>query len=151
MAKGTLNDLVNIPEAVRRARSDGIAVSEYAIRYWVRTGAIPARKVGRQILLFYPNLVRYLQCEDGTGDVPMITTDILSISQVATSRNVSNMEIRAKAKAYGVRHWQIAEALGIQESRFCKIIRHELSDETKADILHIIDAIAKEMGVNYEN
>lgn len=53
-------DVVTIREAVQRAKSDGLPVSEHALRQWVKTGAIPARKVGQKALLFYPNLVRYL-------------------------------------------------------------------------------------------
>ena len=63
-------DVVTIREAVQRAKSDGLPVSEHALRQWVKTGAIPARKVGQKALLFYPNLVRYLQCEDGADNTP---------------------------------------------------------------------------------
>ena len=63
-------DVVTIREAVQRAKADGLPISEYTLRRWVRTGAIPARKVGQKALLFYPNLVRYLQCEDGTDNKP---------------------------------------------------------------------------------
>lgn len=57
--------VVTIREAVQRAKNDGIPVSEYTLRQWVKSGAIPVRKVGQKALLYYPNLVRYLQCEDG--------------------------------------------------------------------------------------
>lgn len=60
-------DVVTIREAVQRAKNDGLPVSEYTLRHWVRTGAVPARKAGTKLLLFYPNLVSYLRCEDG-GD-----------------------------------------------------------------------------------
>lgn len=63
-------DVVTIREAVQRAKSDGMPISEYTLRRWVRIGAIPARKVGQKVLLFYPNLVRYLQCEDGCDNAP---------------------------------------------------------------------------------
>ena len=63
-------DVVTIREAVQRAKNDGLPVSEHALRQWVKTGAIPARKVGQKALLFYPNLVRYLQCEDGADNKP---------------------------------------------------------------------------------
>jgi hypothetical protein len=57
-------NVVTIREAVQRAKSDGVPVSEYTLRLWVKSGAIPVRKVGQKVLLYYPNLVRYLQCED---------------------------------------------------------------------------------------
>ena len=61
-------DVVTIREAVARARSEGLPVSEYTLRRWVRTGVVPIRKAGAKQLLFYPNLVQYLRCEGG-GDV----------------------------------------------------------------------------------
>ena len=61
-------DVMTIREAVTRARSEGLPVSEYTLRRWVKTGAVPVRRAGRKQLLFYPALVRYLSCEDG-GDM----------------------------------------------------------------------------------
>lgn len=65
-----MTNVVTIREAVQRAKADGLPISEYTLRQWVRTGAIPTRKVGAKALLFYPNLVRYLQCEDGADNTP---------------------------------------------------------------------------------
>ena len=151
MTESKLNDFVNIPEAVQRAKADGIPISEYAVRYWIRTGAIPGRKVGRQIILFYPHLVQYLKCEDGGDNDLVAATGNLSICPANATRKVANMEIRTKAKASGVRHWMIAEALGIQESAFCRMLRSNLSNETTTDILNIIDSIAKEQRMQHES
>lgn len=63
-------NVVTIREAVQRAKDDGLPISEYTLRQWVRTGAIPTRRIGQKSLLFYPNLVRYLQCEDGADNTP---------------------------------------------------------------------------------
>ena len=63
-------DVLTVREAVTRCKADGLPISEYTLRQWVRTGAIPTRKVGQKALLFYPNLVRYLQCEDGADNTP---------------------------------------------------------------------------------
>lgn len=57
-----MRDIVTIREAVARAKNDGIPVSEYTLRAWVRSGEIQARKAGNKILLYYPNLIKYLQC-----------------------------------------------------------------------------------------
>lgn len=62
-----MSKVVTVREAVRRAKQDGFPVSEYSLRQWIRSGAIPVRRAGSKILLYYPNLLRYLQCEDG-GD-----------------------------------------------------------------------------------
>lgn len=63
-------NVVTVREAVKRAKQDGFPVSEYTLRQWIRTGVVPVRKAGTKILIFYPNLVRYLQCEDGGDNKP---------------------------------------------------------------------------------
>lgn len=63
-------NVLTIREAVQRAKADGLPISEYSLRTWVRNGTIPTRKVGQKALLFYPNLVRYLKCEDGADNEP---------------------------------------------------------------------------------
>lgn len=64
-----MSNVVTIREAVQRAKADGLPISEYTLRQWVRTGSIPTRKIGQKALLFYPNLVRYLQCEDSADNI----------------------------------------------------------------------------------
>lgn len=63
-------DVVTVREAVARAKAEGLPVSEYTLRGWLKTGAIPARTAGQKYLLYYPNLVRYLQCVDGCDNSP---------------------------------------------------------------------------------
>ena len=64
-------DVVTIREAVQRARNDGLPVTEYALRRWIKAGAIPSRNIGAKALLFYPNLVRYLQCQDTATELAL--------------------------------------------------------------------------------
>lgn len=63
-------NICTIREAVQRSKTDGMPVSEYTLRSWVKNGAIPVRKVGQKVLIFYPNLIKYLQCEDGKDNYP---------------------------------------------------------------------------------
>lgn len=56
----------------------------------------------------------------------------------------ANMKIREEARNSGVRLWQIADALGIQESMFSKKLRKELGEEDQVKILSIIAELAKE-------
>ena len=65
-------NVVTVREAVQRAKADGLPVTEYTLRRWIKTGAIPVRSVGSKALLFYPNLIRFLRCEDGADNVPTI-------------------------------------------------------------------------------
>lgn len=64
-------DILTIRETVQRAKADGLPISEYSLRSWIRTGAVPTRKVGQKALIFYPNLVRFIQCNDGADNVPV--------------------------------------------------------------------------------
>lgn len=75
-------NVLTIREAVQRAKADGLPISEYTLRQWVRTGAIPTRKVGQKALLFYPNLVRYLQCEDGADNKPATVAAVHGIRRI---------------------------------------------------------------------
>lgn len=71
-------DVLTIREAAARAKAEGLPVSEYILRQWIRSGAVLVRKAGSKMLLFYPNLVRYLQCEDG-GDNTAATVAVSGI------------------------------------------------------------------------
>lgn len=64
-----MSDVCTIREATARAKNEGMHISEHAIRHWVKTGAIPSRKIGVKSLIFYPNLLRYLQCEDFNSEL----------------------------------------------------------------------------------
>jgi len=75
-------EVVTIREAVQRSKADGLPVSEYTLRQWVKSGALPARKVGQKVLLFYPNLVRYLQCEDGKDNHPAPSAAVSGIRRI---------------------------------------------------------------------
>ncbi|MBR5267068.1 MAG: hypothetical protein IKU20_02585 [Lachnospiraceae bacterium] len=57
-----MREIVTVREAVARAKADGLPVSEYALRGWIKAGEVPSRKAGNKILLYYPNLIKYLQC-----------------------------------------------------------------------------------------
>ena len=74
--------VVTIREAVQRLKADGLPVSEYTLRRWIKSGAIPVRKVGQKVLLYYPNLVRYLQCEDGKDNQPATIAEIPGVRRV---------------------------------------------------------------------
>ena len=63
-------DIVTVRQAVERSKQDGFPVSEYTLRRWIKTGVIPIRKAGNKALIFYPNLLRYIRCEDGKDNPP---------------------------------------------------------------------------------
>lgn len=57
----------------------------------------------------------------------------------------TNTEIRREAAGAGVKLWQIADKLGIQDSGLSKKLRYELPDEEKEKIRAIIAELAKEV------
>ena len=63
-------DVVTIREAVTRAKAEGLPITEHTLRRWVKSGAVPVRKAGNKQLIYFPNLVKYLQCEDGGDNCP---------------------------------------------------------------------------------
>ena len=63
-----MGNVMAVRGAVARAKEEGLPVSEYTLRIWIKSGFIPIRRAGCKQLIYYPNLVRYLQCEDG-GDI----------------------------------------------------------------------------------
>jgi len=75
-------DIVTVREAVGRAKQEGYPISEYTLRKWIHSGALPVRKVGTKTLIFYPKLVRYLQCEDGADNRPSAVAVLPGIRRV---------------------------------------------------------------------
>lgn len=56
-----------------------------------------------------------------------------------------NQEIRSKAAGSGVKLYKVAEAIGVRDSAFSRMLRTELPAEKKAQILEIIDRLAQEV------
>lgn len=77
-----MTSVMTIREAVQRTKNDGIPISEYTLRRWIKSGAIPVRMVGQKVLLYYPNLVRYLQCEDGKDNQPVVVAATPGIHRI---------------------------------------------------------------------
>ena len=57
---------------------------------------------------------------------------------------MNNKEIRNAAGGYGLKLWQVAEAIGMNESAFSRKLRRELPHEEKQRILEAIDRLAQE-------
>lgn len=55
-----------------------------------------------------------------------------------------NEAIRKAASDKGIKLWQIADKLGINDGNFSRKLRKELPQEEQERILHIIDDLAKE-------
>ena len=65
MAEIVRRDVLNIKEAVARAKASGINISEYTLRRVIRSGELPCRIVGRTYLISWEKLVNWATCADG--------------------------------------------------------------------------------------
>ena len=57
---------------------------------------------------------------------------------------MNNKDIRNAAGGYGIKLWQVAEAIGMNESAFSRKLRKELPQTEKEKILAAIEKLAKE-------
>ena len=55
---------------------------------------------------------------------------------------MNNMDLRDYAKSQGVKLWQIAEKLNINDGNFSRKLRKELPDQEKKKIIMIVDEVA---------
>lgn len=55
---------------------------------------------------------------------------------------MANERIKNYAAGKGVKLWQIADEMGIQDSSLSRKFRHEFTDEEQKKTLQIIDALA---------
>lgn len=56
-----------------------------------------------------------------------------------------NIDVRNYAKERKVNLWEVSERLGYaHETAFSRVLRHELSDNKKAEIMAVIDELAAE-------
>ena len=51
---------------------------------------------------------------------------------------MANMIVRDEQKARGVRHWELARALGVSEQTLVRWLRFELSEDKQMDMLEKI-------------
>ncbi|MDO9491113.1 hypothetical protein [Acetobacterium sp.] len=57
---------------------------------------------------------------------------------------MKNKDIREALKVNGVKHWELADYLGIHENTFVRRLRKELPDTEKQRIFEAIKKLSKE-------
>lgn len=57
---------------------------------------------------------------------------------------MNNKKIRAALAAYGMKHWELAELLGIHPVTLSIKLRHELPEEEQEEIVNKIKASGRE-------
>ena len=73
---------MTLRETVVRLHNDGYQISEYALRSWVRSGSIPVRHIGKKALVYYPNVLDFLQCKNGQDNLPSSPISTNGIRQI---------------------------------------------------------------------
>ena len=58
-----------------------------------------------------------------------------------------NMEIRQRLKECNIKHWELADLLGISESTLCVKLRKELPDNDRERILCVINEFSRQRAV----
>lgn len=76
------SDYGTTPQHAKRAKKDGIPISEYSIRRLIRLGLIPVRYIGPKAIFRYSDLIRYLNCEDGADNSPATVISGPGIRQI---------------------------------------------------------------------
>lgn len=77
-----LADIGTVPQHTKRAKSEGIPISEYTIRRLIKQGIIPARYIGNKPVFSYTALLRYLSCEDGADNKPATVMPLSGIRRI---------------------------------------------------------------------
>ena len=57
---------------------------------------------------------------------------------------MNNAKIRTALFKSGIKHYQVAEAMGVADETFSRWLRHELSKEKRNEIMAAIDKLKKE-------
>ncbi len=55
---------------------------------------------------------------------------------------MANEQIKSALRASNVKQWQLADAMGMSEDKFCRKMRYELPDDQQRKALVIIHEIA---------
>lgn len=75
MQKATNTDILKIRDAVIRAKSCGMDISEYTLRRAIHSGKIPCRIIGKTYLISWQNLVKWVTCETGCDNPAKPTSE----------------------------------------------------------------------------
>ena len=57
---------------------------------------------------------------------------------------MKNLDIKNEITNSGLNYWQVAEGIGVSDSTFSRLLRHELPDEKKEEIRAAIQQITSE-------
>lgn len=56
--------VLNIQETVKRAKSEGIHISEYSLRRAIKSGSLPCRRIGRTYFITWNIFKSWITCAE---------------------------------------------------------------------------------------
>lgn len=77
-----ISDIGTVPQHAKRAKAEGIPISEFTIRKLIKQGIIPARYIGKKAVFSYAALIAYLSCEDGADNAPATVMQLSGIRRI---------------------------------------------------------------------
>lgn len=60
---------------------------------------------------------------------------------------MNNKEIRFLIQCNGLKYWEVAAKIGVSDSYFSRMLRNELNDEKKEEVIKAINDLTAEKGV----
>ena len=64
---------------------------------------------------------------------------------------MANMIVKEELKSRGVRHWELAHALGVSEQTLVRWLRFEPDEDRQLDMLEKVETIAKRKETAIDN
>ena len=61
-------DVLTVRATVQRAKNEGLPISEYSLRSWIKQGKIPVRFAGAKQLVYWPNVAEFRTCSSGSDN-----------------------------------------------------------------------------------
>lgn len=60
---------------------------------------------------------------------------------------MNNIELREFIKKSDLKHWQVAEIIGVADTTFCRMLRRELPESKKQEILTAIRTVQENSAI----
>lgn len=73
---GSQNTVLNIQETVKRAKQQGLPITEYSLRRAIKSGSLPCRQVGRTYYIWWDNFVKWITCADAA--IPLANKEAMN-------------------------------------------------------------------------
>ena len=59
---------------------------------------------------------------------------------------MNNLSVRRQMAVAGLRQWEVAEAYGLSEGSFCRLLRHELTEDQRQRVVAAIEKAKENKG-----